>query len=51
MPKENKKFINLRHGWTFNRLCEELNLRADELREIIKRVGASKEDIQKYLRG
>lgn len=33
--------IDLSEGWEINHWCEELNLRSEELTEIIRRVGAN----------
>ena len=41
--------IHPKEGWDLNRWCEELNLRAEELKEIIKRVGPDLENIRDYL--
>lgn len=41
--------IHQKEGWDVNRWCEELNLRAEELKEIIKRVGPDLENIKDYL--
>ena len=36
-------------NWELNRLCEEFNLRAEELRGIVKKVGYRVENIRKFL--
>jgi hypothetical protein len=41
--------IDIRESWEVNHWCEELNLRADELREIVLKVGSSLEAIRDYL--
>lgn len=41
--------IDIREGWEINHWCDELNLRADELREIILKVGTSVEAVRDYL--
>ena len=41
--------IHLNESWDFNRWCEELNLRAEELKEIVKKVGPNIEDVRGFL--
>lgn len=41
--------INLNESWEVNRWCEELNLRAEELKEIVKKVGPNIYDVREYL--
>ena len=41
--------IDIRESWEVNHWCEELNLRADELREIVAKVGTSLEAIRDFL--
>ena len=41
--------IHLNESWELNHWCEELNLRAEELKEIVKKVGPQLEDIRGYL--
>ena len=41
--------IHLNESWELNHWCEELNLRAEELREIVKKVGPQIEDVRAYL--
>jgi adenylosuccinate lyase len=42
-------FIHPNESWKINKVCELFNLRAEELKEIIKRVGYNIKDIEKYL--
>ena len=41
--------VHLNESWEINHWCEELNLRVEELREIIKKVGPDIHDIRAYL--
>lgn len=41
--------IHLNESWELNHWCEELNLRAEELKEIVKKVGPQLEDIRDFL--
>lgn len=41
--------VHLNESWELNHWCEELNLRAEELREIVKKVGPDINDIREYL--
>lgn len=41
--------IHLNGNWELNRWCEELNLRAEELKEIVKKVGPRFKDIKAYI--
>jgi hypothetical protein len=41
--------IDLRESWSINYWCEELNLRAEELKEIVKLVGPAVHDVRLYL--
>ncbi len=36
-------------NWELNRLCEEFNLRAEELREIVKKVGNRVDKVRVFL--
>lgn len=50
IPKSySPNIIHLNESWEINHWCEELNLRADELIEIVKKVGPSLENIRDYL--
>lgn len=44
---ENK--IDVRESWDVNFWCEELNLRAEELKEIVKQVGPAVHDVRVHL--
>lgn len=48
-PNYSSNIIHLNESWEINRWCEELNLRADELIEIVKKVGPALVDIREYL--
>ncbi len=41
--------IHLNESWEINHWCEVFNLRADELKEIVRRVGPEIEDVRRYL--
>lgn len=41
--------IHLNESWEINHWCEVFNLRADELKEILRRVGPEIEDVRRYL--
>lgn len=43
------KRINIHKSWDVNFWCEELNLRAEELQEIVKKVGPEIHDVRVYL--
>ena len=43
------QIIHLNESWELNHWCEELNLRAEELKEIVKKVGTGLIDIRAYL--
>lgn len=54
MQFENSSFlsparIDLREGWEMSHWCDELNLRHDELQEIINEVGSSLEAVREHL--
>ena len=50
MPKRHLgSEIHLKGNWELNRWCEELNLRAEELKEIVKKVGPRFDDISAYI--
>lgn len=46
---ESPEFVHLNESWELNRWCEELNLRSDELIEIVKKVGPAIADVRDYL--
>lgn len=41
--------INVNRSWDVNFWCEELNLRAEELKEIVKLVGPSVHEIRRHI--
>jgi hypothetical protein len=41
--------IKLAKGWELNHWCEEFNLRAEELKEIVKRVGNNPEKVKRFM--
>ncbi len=41
--------ININRAWDVNFWCEELNLRAEELKEIVKLVGPSIHEIRLHI--
>lgn len=41
--------INLKESWDVNFWCDELNLKAEELKEIVKNVGPVVHDVRLYL--
>jgi hypothetical protein len=43
------RIINIREAWDLNFWCEELNLRADELKFIVKHVGPRVHDVKLHL--
>jgi hypothetical protein len=47
LETENK--IDLKEPWDLNFWCEELNLRAEELKEIVRLVGPKVHDVRTYL--
>lgn len=47
--KDFSSIIHLNENWELNHWCEEFNLRAEELKEIVKRVGPKIEDIRAFL--
>ncbi len=46
---ENEKKIDLRESWDINFWCEELNLRAEELKEIVQMVGPQVHDVRVHI--
>ena len=44
-----EKNIDVKESWDVNFWCEELNLRAEELKEIVKVVGPKVHDVRVYL--
>lgn len=49
IKKSAPSFVRLNESWELNHWCEEFNLRADELRAIVKEVGPEVNDIRDYL--
>ena len=47
--REEESKVDLRESWDVNFWCEELNLRAEELKEIVKKVGPSVHEIRMHL--
>lgn len=41
--------VHLNEGWDLNHWCEVFNLRADELREIVRDVGPQIDKVREYL--
>lgn len=41
--------INVKESWDVNFWCDELNLKADELKEIVKQVGPNVHEVRLYL--
>ena len=41
--------IHLNESWELNHWCEELNLRAEELKEIVRKVGPKIDDVRDFL--
>ena len=46
---EVEKRIDVKESWDVNFWCEELNLRAEELKEIVKMVGPEIHDVRVHL--
>jgi hypothetical protein len=47
--KEEENKIDVRESWDINFWCEELNLRAEELKEIVKIVGPQVHDVRLHI--
>lgn len=43
------KKINIRESWDINYWCDELNLKADELKDIVKHVGPKVHDVRLHI--
>jgi hypothetical protein len=43
------QMIHVQEAWNVNYWCDEFNLRAEELKEIVKKVGPMVLDVRKYL--
>lgn len=46
---ENEKKIDLKESWDVNFWCEEFNLRAEDLKEIVLSVGPKVHDVRVHL--
>ncbi len=46
---EHEKKIDVKESWDINFWCEELNLRADELKEIVRTVGPQVHDVRLHI--
>lgn len=44
-----QSYINLNNCWDLNHWCDELNLRADELKEIVSKVGSDVQAVREYV--
>lgn len=44
-----EKNINITESWDLNYWCEEFNLRAEELKEIVSKVGPAVYDVRLFL--
>lgn len=47
--KDEEAPINIKKAWDLNYWCDELNLKAEELVEIVKKVGPFPHDIRVYI--
>lgn len=47
--EETSNEIDIKHAWDVNFWCDELNLRADDLKEIVKQVGPAVHDVRVHL--
>lgn len=41
--------INIKESWDVNFWCDELNLKADELKEIVRQVGPAVHDVRLHI--
>lgn len=48
-PVTDEKKIDIRESWDVNYWCDELNLRADELRDIVGQVGPAVHDVRLHI--
>lgn len=46
---ETEKKIDVKESWDVNFWCEEFNLRAEDLKEIVKNVGPKVHDVRVHL--
>ena len=44
-----ERVINIKEAWDVNFWCDELNLKAEELKEIVKEVGPFPHDVRLYI--
>ncbi len=47
--KRDEKKIDIKESWDINFWCEELNLRAEELKEIVSMVGPAVHDVRLHI--
>mgnify|MGYP006202929577 CR=1 FL=1 len=47
--KEPELRINVKESWDVNFWCDELNFRADDLKEIVRQVGPNVHDVRLHL--
>ncbi len=47
--KRDEKKIDIRESWDINFWCEELNLRSEELKEIVNMVGPAVHDVRLHI--
>lgn len=47
--KRDEKKIDIKESWDINFWCEELNLRSEELKEIVRMVGPAVHDVRLHL--
>lgn len=47
IPSDDK--INIKESWDVNFWCDELNLKADELKEIVRQVGPAVHDVRLHI--
>jgi hypothetical protein len=47
--KSDEKLINIKEAWDINYWCDELNLKAEELKEIVKEVGPKPHDVRMFI--
>jgi hypothetical protein len=46
---DEEKKINVKESWDINYWCDELNLKADELKDIVKEVGPGLHDVRLHI--
>lgn len=47
--KRDEKKIDIKESWDINFWCEELNLRSEELKEIVNKVGPAVHDVRLHI--